>query len=100
MTTGEASVLPMLFVGGLKSWELPELTALNTLPAHALTIPFLAAHAAGDDPARSPWFYSLSGTWEFKLLPRPEATTLEALADAGWAPIAVPGNWTMQGFGA
>src|SRR5512138_3254440 len=100
MSHDQAPVLPMIFVGGLKSWELPELTALATLPPHALTIPFPTASADADDPTRSPWFQSLSGAWEFKLLPGPEAATTAALAGDGWATIQVPGNWTMQGFGA
>src|SRR5690242_5680721 len=100
MTHDQAHVLPMLFVGGSKSWELPELTALNTLPPHALTIPFPPTSADADDPAGSPWFQSLSGAWDFKLLPRPEAATAAALGGDGWTTIQVPGNWTMQGFGA
>src|SRR5215217_9132623 len=99
MTDREASVLPMLFVNELKSWEQPELTALNTLPPHTLAVPFPTADNAGDDPTCSPWFRSLNGTWEFKLLPQPEAATAETLAGEDWATIKVPGNWTMQGFG-
>ena len=87
MTDLEDSALPMLFLGDLKSWELPELTALNTVPAHALIIPFPTADTARDAAAPSPWFQSLSGTWDFKLLPRPEAATAAALTGDGWAPI-------------
>ncbi|HWQ14036.1 MAG TPA: glycoside hydrolase family 2 TIM barrel-domain containing protein [Roseiflexaceae bacterium] len=100
MTHHDSPTLPLLFVGGLKSWELPELTSLNTLPPHALAIPSPAASAAALEYPRSPWFLSLSGTWDFKLLPRPEAATYAALEGGGWASIQVPGNWTMQGFGA
>ncbi len=91
--------LPMLFIAGMKSWEMPELTALNTLPAHTLTVPFPANAALSTDPSASPWYQSLNGVWEFRLLPRPEAVTASALAEGGWQPIQVPGNWTMQGFG-
>jgi len=99
MTDPENSTLPMLFLSGLKTWEMPELAALNTVPAHALTIPFPTADTARDATAPSPWCQNLSGTWDFKLLPRPEAATPAALTGDGWAPITVPGNWTMQGFG-
>jgi len=94
----DAPVLPMLFIGGLKSWELPELTALNTLPPHTLTIPFPGDATDTGDPSHSPWFHRLNGAWEFKLLPRPEAVTESALVSDGWATIQVPGNWTMQDF--
>jgi beta-galactosidase len=100
MTDLASPVLPLLFVDDLATWQLPEITALNTLPPHALTITFPGERAGGDEPRQSPWLQSLNGTWDFKLLPRPEAVTLAAVASAGWAPIAVPGNWTMQGFGA
>jgi beta-galactosidase len=89
----------MLFIAGRKSWEMPELTALNTLPPHALTIPFPTDIDVSTDPSTSPWRQSLSGIWDFRLLPHPEAVTAAALAEGGWQPIQVPGNWTMQGFG-
>lgn len=91
--------LPMLFIAGRKSWEMPELTALNTLPPHALTIPFPAHGPIDPDPLASPWRQSLNGIWEFLLLPRPDQVTGAALASGEWKPIQVPGNWTMQGFG-
>lgn len=90
---------PMLFIAGRKSWEMPELTALNTLPPHALTIPFPAHGPVDVDPLASPWRQSLNGVWEFLLLPRPDYVTGAALAGGDWKPIQVPGNWTMQGFG-
>lgn len=93
------SPLPMLFIAGMKSWEMPELTALKTLPPHALMVPLPANVDPSTDPAASPWYQSLSGAWEFRLLPRPEAVTATALAEDDWQPIQVPGNWTMQGFG-
>lgn len=99
MTGQHAPTLPLLLVGQTKSWELPELTSINTLPPHALAVPFPADAAPQADHTASPLYQSLSGTWEFKLLPRPEAATAQALAEDGWAPIRVPGNWTMQGFG-
>lgn len=91
--------LPMLFCGVRKSWEQPELTSLNTLPAHTLAIPFPSMHASLGEPSLSPWFRRLNGPWEFTLLARPEEVTGDALARAIWSPIDVPGNWTMQGFG-
>src|SRR5437764_608156 len=100
MTDHHPPTLEMLRIGGRNSWEMPELTALNTLPPHALLIPSPAAPAVGADSVPSPWLQSLSGAWDFKLLPRPQAATVDELANDGWASIQVPGNWTMQGFGS
>jgi beta-galactosidase len=101
--TSENSVvpvpLPMLLCGDKRSWEQPELTSLHTVLPHALVIPFPTIEASLDEPSRSPWFLNLNGTWEFRLLLRPEAVTDAELAQGTWSTIAVPGNWTMQGFG-
>jgi beta-galactosidase len=97
--TAQSSPLPLLFAGSSPSWETPELTSLNTLPPHALAVPFPAGGSPALDHTASPFYHSLSGTWDFLLLPNPTAATTEALAGGTWAPIEVPGNWTMQGFG-
>ena len=96
-----ASTVPLLFLGGVKSWENPQLTGLNKLPARATLTPFpTATDALTLAREQSPWFMSLDGQWQFKLAPRPEAVTWDELAADGWSAIAVPGNWTMQGFGS
>ena len=97
----DATILPLLFLGGIKSWENPQLTGLNKLPTRATLTPFpTAADALTLAREQSPWFMSLDGQWQFKLAPRPEAVTWDALAADGWSTIAVPGNWTMQGYGS
>ena len=97
----DASTLPLLFLGGVKSWENPQLTGLNKLPPRATLTPFpIAADALTLAREQSPWFMSLDGQWQFKLAPRPEAVTWDELASDGWSAIAVPGNWTMQGYGS
>ena len=94
------AALPMIFLGGAKSWEMPQLPGLNKLPPRATLIPYPTAAAAhAQEREGSPWFLSLNGQWDFKLKSRPEEVTAEAVATSGWSPIAVPGNWTMQGFG-
>lgn len=96
----DAVTLPLLFLGGVKSWENPQLTGLNKLPPHATLIPFpTAAAALAASAEESPWFERLDGRWQFKLVPRPEAATWAELGPDGWSAITVPGNWTMQGFG-
>src|SRR5438270_3273377 len=97
------SVLPMLFIAGAKTWEMPQLTSLNKLPARATLLPYPTASDAQtgltSEREKSPWFMSLNGQWDFKIKPKPEAVTPEAVSAADWATIQVPGNWTMQGFG-
>ncbi|MFN3216073.1 MAG: glycoside hydrolase family 2 TIM barrel-domain containing protein [Acidimicrobiales bacterium] len=85
----------------------PELTGIGRLPMRAP----LVAHPDADgarthDPAASPWWRSLDGTWRFRLLDRPgDAPTGWAepdhddTDDAGWRPIVVPGCWTRQDTG-
>ncbi len=86
-----------------KPWETPELTSLNRLPARATLVPYPSeALALRGKPARSRLYHRLNGTWEFHLFPRPEAVPAAALQSGGagvrWNRIAVPGNWTMQGY--
>ena len=75
---GEESGASTAF-GGLRWWEMPELTSMGRLPMHAVPHPDRV---------------SLDGAWEFQLLPAPDAP----LGDS-WRPIEVPGCWTMQGVG-
>lgn len=97
----DTATLPLLILGGVKSWENPQLIGLNKLPPRATLIPFPTAADALAAPAEgSPWFLRLDGRWQFKLVPRPEAATWAELGPDGWSAITVPGNWTMQGFGA
>ncbi len=98
--TSDQTVLPLLYLANQKSWEMPQLTRLNKLPARASLIPFpTPAAALQQAPEASPWYHSLSGDWQFTLKQRPEEVTEAALAAADWATVAVPGNWTMQGYG-
>ncbi len=95
-----ATVLPLLYLGGEKTWEMPQLPGLNLLPPRATLIPFPSVDAALTlDRAQTPWFLSLDGTWQFKLKPHPEQATFAELDVDEWSSIQVPGNWTMQGFG-
>ena len=79
---------------------MPQLTSLNKLPPRAALVPYRdAAQALAMDRESSPWYQPLNGTWDFQILPRPEAATEEALNAQTWSSILVPGSWTMQGFG-
>ena len=93
----------MLDLGLITPWENPELTSLNKLPPRATFTSFPDAHSARTgDPARSAWRLSLNGEWRFRLAPDPRTAGRWRAGDAAdapaEAPIAVPGNWEMQGW--
>jgi beta-galactosidase len=90
----------LLHLGGRPTWQNPELPSLNRLEPHATLVPFRSPEdAARLDPARSPWYASLDGAWDFRLAPRPEQAAAALAAKRGWSRVEVPGLWTMQGFG-
>ena len=96
-----SSTLRSLPLGSV--WRDPEIFGLHRLPARSALIPYPDLKSAGrGERTRSRWFKSLDGDWSFSLFARPEAVPEEVLSadfdDSGWDRIAVPGNWTMQGF--
>ncbi len=96
----DSSLLPMLYLSGARSWEMPQLPSLNKLPPRATLIPYPSARAALTlERERSSWWMNLSGEWQFKIKSRPDEVTWAELDADGWSAIVVPGNWTMQGFG-
>ncbi|MCB0069202.1 MAG: beta-galactosidase, partial [Caldilineaceae bacterium] len=79
---------------------MPHLTSLNRLPPRATLIPYPSAGDALQRPREeSPWFHLLNGVWDFKIFGRPEQVTHAAVEQGAWSPIAVPGDWTVQGYG-
>ena len=67
----EQSMLPLFFLAGEKTWEMPQLTGLNKLPPWATLVPFPSDDGALTlEPERSPWVLTLSGVWDFKIKPR------------------------------
>ena len=93
-------LLPLLHLAGMPTWEMPQLTSLNRLPPRATLIPFPSAEdALRKQREESPWFQLLNGVWDFKIFGSPEQVTLAAVEQGAWSPIAVPGNWTVQGYG-
>jgi len=85
-------------------WETPELTSVNKLPPRATLLPFPDAKSALSlDRTKSPWFKCLNGMWKFKLVAKPEDASEDFCqvdhADAAWADLDVPSNWTMRGHG-
>jgi beta-galactosidase len=90
----------LLYLGGRPSWMNPQLTSINRLEPHATLVPSPSVELAATlDPARSPWFRSLDGTWDLRVVARPEEAPAALAAARGWSHAEVPGLWTMQGFG-
>jgi beta-galactosidase len=95
----------LIHIGSLKSWIAPECVSINRLPMRATIYPFPSAQIARSlDREKTPWFQMLNGPWQFKAVDRPESVALiDVAADCDrsrWASIEVPGNWTLQGYGA
>jgi beta-galactosidase len=91
------TLLPLLQIANINSWENPQLTSLNKLPPHATFYHFPTPEAALNlAREQSPWFLSLNGMWDFQIKPCPEEVTPSVLNSKKWTTIQVPGNWTMQ----
>ncbi|GAB4178124.1 MAG: glycoside hydrolase family 2 TIM barrel-domain containing protein [Terrimicrobiaceae bacterium] len=90
----------LLYPGGKPCWTNPELLSLNRLPARSTFFPY-----SDEDAARSgtgnPLVCCLDGDWSFRYFESPEEVPAGA-ADSvprGADSVAVPGNWTRQGYG-
>lgn len=91
-------------LGSTQTWISPETTSLGRLPMRATLYPFPDLESARTlDRGKSPWVRMLSGSWRFKMAAQPEAVTeSDVAADtdrSAWDTVAVPGNWTLQGYG-
>jgi beta-galactosidase len=85
-----------------KLWEQPGVTAVNRLPMRPRLYNFRdREQALKGDYLNSPWFLSLNGKWDFSWFESPEQALAAVEGDTvrKWDSIAVPGNWTMQGYG-
>lgn len=76
----------LLYLGGQRSWELPEVSSLGRLTPRAT----LRRDAR--------WSRSLDGAWDFKLVERPDEAPRALRLARGWNEVEIPGLWTMQGF--
>ncbi|MFA7345172.1 MAG: glycoside hydrolase family 2 TIM barrel-domain containing protein [Terrimicrobiaceae bacterium] len=86
-------------------WEDPALTSINRLPMRSTLYPFPDASTAKTlDRSKSPWFQLLDGDWKFRIRQKPgDADGTDVAVDtdrSAWDEVAVPGNWTLQGYGA
>lgn len=97
--------MELLQSGSLKTWQSPETLSLNRLPARATTYPYPSAATALENCREaSPWWRSLNGDWDFRLVSRPEEVPAEFVhpdyaLDTTWSKLPVPSNWTMHGHG-
>ncbi len=91
----------------LRVWERPEITGIGRLPLRPrLTTYRTVSDALEADPFDRGAAVDLTGEWEFRYFETPEAAcramrTLLGGGDAvdgAWAPITVPGHWTLQGW--
>lgn len=85
-------------------WENPLVFELNKEKPHAGFMLFEnAGDAINDDYSRSPYYFSLNGSWKFnyteKSADRPTDFYRPDLDEAGWNLIEVPSNWELKGFG-
>ncbi|NIM13016.1 MAG: DUF4981 domain-containing protein [Candidatus Aminicenantes bacterium] len=90
----------------VNDWENPEMIGKNKEAPHVPIIPcpdIETAVKANDEPAASPFYMSLNGTWKFHWVRVPHLRPKEFYKDDfcldGWNDIKVPGNWELQGFG-
>lgn len=92
--------LPLFYPGGKPCWKSPELLSINRLPARADFLPFDSPEQAQSNEA-SLRVLPLDGAWSFRYFARPDDVLEDVLADftASVPAVAVPGNWTRQGYG-
>ncbi len=96
--------MPLPDVASFAPWADPTVVSLRRLPMRTPVHMYdsLDLARAGDRTA-SRWFRALDGWWRAKRWAHPDAVPAAAVgvrvADANWAKVKVPGNWTLQGLG-
>jgi len=95
----------LLQIGSLKTWISPECISVNRIPMRSTVYPFPSEQLARTlNREKSPWFQLLNGQWQFKMVGCPENVAPADLAvdtdRSGFDHVDVPGNWTLQGYGA
>ena len=91
-------------------WQRPSVSETNRLAMHSLPPAFPTCEAALEDAIRgpehrdlsgNPYYLCLDGVWSFRYFENPLAVgedILDSTIQAGWAPIVVPGSWSVQGY--
>ncbi|MEK0317298.1 glycoside hydrolase family 2 TIM barrel-domain containing protein [Cohnella sp. 56] len=89
---------------GYPEWNNnPDVFQLNRMEAHAHMMAYPSVEAAlNGDPAASPYYRSLNGTWKFALADTPEQRARDFYRmdfdTSGWADMPVPSHWQLQGY--
>jgi len=90
-------------IGAVRPWADPHITSINRLSMRPPTCAFESIEAARTAVGASQWRRSLDGRWRFRLFDRPDDVPAAAVSKPAegsrWTPVAVPGNWTLQGVG-
>ncbi len=90
-------------LAGRYDWQDPQVVGIGKLPGHAPLTPYAdeAAALAGTS-VDSPFVQVLNGPWRFLYAANPAALPADTVDEdydaSGWDEIAVPGNWTVQGY--
>jgi beta-galactosidase len=79
----------------------PEIFQVNRLPAHATLMPYDNIESAVTGVrTKSPYYFSLNGTWKFSWSNNPAGRDTNFYKDtaniSSWGDINVPGNWQTQ----
>ena len=83
-------------------WEDPAVFAVGAERPRVTFVPYATrTDAVARDPARSPYFRSLNGTWRFRWARNPFVVPAgfeaPAFDDGAWDPMPVPSNWQVVG---
>jgi beta-galactosidase len=78
-------------------------TSINTEKPHCIMLPYDAVKPAiDDDPAASPYYLSLNGTWKFRWVSKPDERPAgfytPGFSTRRWGNIEVPSDWQMKGY--
>ncbi|MCS7459772.1 DUF4981 domain-containing protein [Paenibacillus doosanensis] len=88
----------------MPDWQNLDVLSRNAEPPSVGLIPYADLESAmANEPAASPYFLSLNGSWDFHYADSPDEAPDHffepSFQPEGWARIDVPGNWQMQGYG-
>jgi beta-galactosidase len=87
-----------------EDWQNEKVFRIGKEPARSTFLPYEDSHTANSgNPAESPWYLSLNGTWKFHYVGAPrlalEGFQLPEFDDSAFDEIEVPSNWQLKGYG-
>ena len=101
---GLASIIALTAGAQSNEWQDAGVNAVNRMPMHAAYFAYESPEAAATgDKTLSERFLTLNGSWNFNWVrnadQRPTDFFRTDFNDRGWAKMAVPGLWEMNGYG-